>query len=335
MLTMQLMSILLLGFCLLNTSASAEELLELSCITDAQCAKYEHASCQDSRCICTAHGGDKRMECQPKDEKVSNIIGGPCPCTQPGAECDVQTQQCYCAANHVPSVDKRRCLPQQVALDGRCEMSRQCQLADTFSVCHTSRKRCICKEHFEPHQGQCIAILDVNCSNSTFCGSIGASICLPESKKCACNIDSVSNHNMTLCVSSSAYNATCTTHAQCQLQLGAGGICQTNRCGCRSKHYARTKQYLDQKTNSTICEPLVPYGAYCRRNEDCQRMEPEHLLESSMQCKWGECRCQSNQRVADTEICVLNSGAALHRPDSSLPILLILFVWLFILVSRM
>lgn len=145
-------------FYALNT-ISAEDLLELSCLTDEQCMQFEGGKCLDSRCICTARGdsSEERVDCQPKDEKRNNIVGGPCPCTLPHAECDVQTQQCYCAAEYLPSEDRRRCLPVKVPLDGSCEMARQCQSMDTFADCQT--KRCTCQENFVLYEGNCLALL--------------------------------------------------------------------------------------------------------------------------------------------------------------------------------
>lgn len=154
---MRLTLILLCIFCSLKT-ISAEDLLELSCITDVQCLMFEGGKCIDSRCICTSRGeSTERVDCRPKDEKKTNIVGGPCPCTLPYTECDVMTQQCFCAANYMPSADRRRCLPLKVPLDGSCEMARQCQSMETFSDCQMNR--CICQDNFKPYEGNCLAQL--------------------------------------------------------------------------------------------------------------------------------------------------------------------------------
>ncbi|XP_030567349.1 cell death abnormality protein 1 [Drosophila novamexicana] len=319
---MQFNLILLLALCLLS-AYSAEDLLELGCTTNAQCEQFEGGQCHDSSCVCLARGSKERIPCQPKDNKLSNIIGGPCPCSQPHAECDTQMQQCFCADNYMASADRRRCLPLQVALNGVCEVSRQCQLADTFAVCHMSQKRCICREHFEQHQGSCRALLDLGCNNNTHCEPVGASICLPQAMKCACIRDYVPNHNMTSCVSGVGLGSNCTTPAQCQLKLGAGSTCRDNRCSCRIKHYPK----IDQDPNSAVCEPQVPYGAYCRRTEDCQQHQPDvenRVHDARMHCFKGECQCRPDFRVVDNQHCVLDTSAAnpryklLHAPLSML-----------------
>ncbi|KAL7743470.1 hypothetical protein ACLKA6_018608 [Drosophila palustris] len=306
---------LLIFFCfsLLN-AASADDLLELGCISDDQCKQFERSRCQDGHCFCTATVGDKRVACKPKDRKLSNIIGGPCTqehvCSQEHAECDAKTQLCYCAADYIPSEDRRRCLPQTVPLAGRCELSSQCQSTDKSAVCHTSQHSCLCKAHFEAHGGRCLATLDLSCSNDTICNSVGA-ICLSNLNKCACTEGLVHNHNMTNCMPSAVYGASCTTTTQCQMTLGVGGVCSNNSCSCRAKYYPRTmtNQGQNQEMNTTSCEPFVTYGAYCHQDKDCQQ-EQEQKQPSNMMCKWSECVCQENHHVVDNEKCVLTTGSA-------------------------
>lgn len=133
----------------------SEELLELACITDAQCSQFERGHCVAMECICTARDSDERVACRPHEEKLTNIIGGPCPCPQPDAECI--KDQCACLKDYVPSADRRRCLPEAVRNGGKCEFSRQCQLTDKFSTCFEGR--CVCRSNFELHEGRCLAVL--------------------------------------------------------------------------------------------------------------------------------------------------------------------------------
>lgn len=158
---MQLGIIILFTFGLFLTATSADELLELSCNTDAQCLKYEQGRCRDGHCLCTEPKSKKTVICKPKDKKLSNIIGGPCTedhvCAQEHAVCDTKWEQCYCADGYMPSVEHRRCLPRMVALNGTCEQSSQCQMADKFAVCQASS--CLCKSKFEQHMGKCLALL--------------------------------------------------------------------------------------------------------------------------------------------------------------------------------
>ncbi|TDG42310.1 hypothetical protein AWZ03_011264 [Drosophila navojoa] len=316
---MRLLPILSFVFYALNT-ISAEDLLELSCLTDEQCMQFEGGKCLDSRCICTARGGgsEERVDCQPKDEKRNNIIGGPCPCTLPHAECDVQTQQCFCAVEYLPSDDRRRCLPVKVPLDDSCEMARQCQSMDTFANCQT--KRCICQENFVPYEGDCLSLLDLSCSDNTICETVDAAICLPQTAKCACAKDLVANQNRSACIPGVDYAANCTNSAQCQVQLGAGSTCdKDNRCSCSPTHYAKR----DETLNSTVCELRVPYGAYCRRTADCLQMSDgeDKVLNSRMECKWGECQCRAEFQVMNNEYCVVKDAATANQLSLFLPIL--------------
>lgn len=88
--------LLLAGFL---ATGRAEDLLELSCSSDAQCAQFERGRCVDMACICTARGSGERVPCTPLEErlKLTNIIGGACPCPMPNAICHTRWQQCHCS----------------------------------------------------------------------------------------------------------------------------------------------------------------------------------------------------------------------------------------------
>ncbi|KAH8386509.1 hypothetical protein KR093_000907 [Drosophila rubida] len=315
--------ILFFGCSWLLNVALADDLLELSCSIDTDCQQYERATCRNSHCQCTAAVGDKREPCKPKDRKWSNIIGGPCTqdhlCPQLNTKCDATTEQCYCTAGYMPSVDKRRCLPQAVALNAQCELTQQCQAKDKWAVCHLSQKSCLCKEYFEPHDQRCLAVLDISCRNDTMCTATD-SICLIQLDKCACIEGRVHNHNKTMCLSGAAYGESCTTSGQCQLMLGSGGLCRNNSCGCQPKYYAKINSEAEQGTKLTTCEPIVNFGANCRRNEDCE--QPSDNL--NMQCKWGECICRDTHHVVDNARCVLNKASTGQR----VPHLLFPIFWL-------
>ncbi|XP_064553583.1 uncharacterized protein LOC135438953 [Drosophila montana] len=121
-----------------------------------------------------------------------------------------------------------------IPLDGACELSAQCQ---RNAVCDMSLKRCVCKEHFEQHQGNCLALLDLSCSNNKQCP--GTSICLPQAMKCACILDYVPNHIMTTCLTDTfpeplvPYGADCSRTEDCQWnQLDVEGRVQDSRATC-------------------------------------------------------------------------------------------------------
>ncbi|KAH8373176.1 hypothetical protein KR009_000107 [Drosophila setifemur] len=308
-----------------GASRAEEPLLELACSSDAQCTQFDRGHCVDSSCFCTARGSGERVDCSPRELKLTNIIGGPCPCAQPNAECDARRDQCVCSLRHVPSEDRRRCVPEVVPLDGKCEFSRQCQLEDRFSFCNSVKNRCICRTNFEEHKGRCLAVLEASCKVNTDCGSCAASLCFPQLKKCGCAEAYVHNRNMTKCITGAALGDVCDHSPQCQVTLGAAGQCQDHRCACRPTHYPKRVAHIipnqvheeeeeePHPREEVICEPVILYGAYCRHDGDCRM---QHLRESSppalnpMVCLWGECRCSEHHRLQENQCLYVESGVA-------------------------
>ncbi|XP_043657686.1 tenascin [Drosophila teissieri] len=317
--------ILLLVLAGFPAAIRAEDLLELSCSTDAQCAQFERGRCVNMACICTARGSGEQVPCAPLEErlKLTNIIGGTCPCPMPNAVCHTRWEQCHCSEGYVPSEDRRRCLPQVVQLGGSCEFQRQCGLADRFSSCIGNQ--CLCLNNFELHDGRCLAALQSSCLEDKDCGSCGASICLTKTKRCGCSKNFVPNHNMTKCIKGSAYGETCEHSSPCKVNLGADGRCLDRLCICRATHYPKrvankvakdVDDDLDEanKLEQITCEPIVPYGALCRHDRECrmQSMEQENATASTghpMVCKWGECSCSETHRLEDNK-CVFVGNAA-------------------------
>ncbi|XP_017025206.1 prion-like-(Q/N-rich) domain-bearing protein 25 [Drosophila kikkawai] len=319
----------LLGFALLG--GRAEELLELACITDVQCSQFDRGHCVDMACICSARDSEERVACLPHEEKLTNIIGGPCPCPQPNAECDSKRDQCVCHMGYVPSADRRRCLPEAVRHGGVCESLRQCQLADKFSMCLEGH--CQCRSNFELHEGRCLAVLQSSCRLNTDCGTCGASLCLPKVEKCACAENYVHNRNMTKCITGSNYGSSCDHSAPCQVTLGGSAQCQDHRCTCRATHYPKRVANAVPKESDIdgdiishkdriSCEPTVLFGAYCRHHGDC-RMEPvgQDSAPVAMVCHYGECTCSDTHRLQDNQcILMVNMGATHHGAARLLPL---------------
>ncbi|XP_016993060.2 tenascin [Drosophila takahashii] len=307
----------------------AEDLLELSCTSDAQCAQFERGRCVDLTCVCTARGSGERVACAPLEEKVTNIIGGPCPCPMPDALCHVKWQQCLCAQGFVPSEDRRRCLPAVVPLGGACEFQRQCQLAERFSSC--SARQCLCPANFELHKGHCLAVLQSKCTLDKDCGSCGASICLTKLGKCGCAAHFVHNHNMTKCIGGSGFGESCEHSSPCKIHLGPGGRCLDHLCVCGASYYPKMskeeQEDQEQEKQRITCQPIVPFGALCHHDGDCrmQRISQENLTvpAASMVCKYGECSCSETHRLEDNRCIFVESGALGKR--LLLPLLLLQF----------
>ncbi|XP_016925577.2 tenascin [Drosophila suzukii] len=329
---------LLAGF---PAAGRAEDLLELSCSSDAQCAQFERARCLDMACICTARGSGQRVPCEPLEEKLTNIVGGPCPCLMPNALCHTKWEQCLCSEGHVPSEDRRRCLPQVVPLGGACEFPRQCQLADRFSTC--SGGLCLCPTHFELHEGHCLAVLQSRCTMDKHCGSCGASICLTELGKCGCAENFVHNHNMTKCIAGSAFGDSCEHSSPCKINLGAGGRCLDHQCVCGPQYYP--KRVVNEVSNEVeypedisnreriACEPIVPFGALCHHDGEC-RIKPMQQANATssasapapMVCKWGECTCSSTHRLEENKCIFVENGAMYPQLAGTLALLCLQFI---------
>ncbi|KAH8344951.1 hypothetical protein KR067_012956 [Drosophila pandora] len=300
-----------------------EDLLELACTSDQQCVQFDRGRCLDNNCFCLARGSGVRVPCSPLEQKLTNIIGGPCPCSQRYSECDSRRDQCICSQGYVPSEDRRRCLLEVVPLAGKCEFSRQCQLADRFSLCQPQEGKCFCRDNFEEHQGNCLAVLQSSCQVDKDCNNCGASICLPNLKKCGCSENFVHNRNLTMCIAGTAFGEKCEHSPPCQVKLGAGGQCLDHRCSCRATHYPRRINHIpshtehdqeeEQQTGETlICDATISFGAYCRNDGDC-RMQPitqsNPPAPSAMTCQWGECQCSENHRLQDNQCVYVESGA--------------------------
>ncbi|KAH8315473.1 hypothetical protein KR074_003724 [Drosophila pseudoananassae] len=318
------MQALLVVFHLLVLQAifgKSEDLLELACTSDQQCVQFARGRCLDNNCYCLARGSGVRVPCSPLEQKLTNIIGGPCPCSQRHAECDSRRDQCICSQGYVPSEDRRRCLPEVVPLAGKCEFSRQCQLADRFSLCQPPENKCLCRTNFEEHQGLCLAVLQSSCREDMDCGRCGASICLPKIKKCGCSEKFVHNRNLTMCISGIAFGEKCEHSPPCQVKLGAGGQCLDHSCSCRATHYPRRMNHISSHTDeeeepqteeALICDAIIPYGAYCRNDGDCRMQsstKSNSPAPSAMTCQWGECQCSENYRLQDDQCIYVESGA--------------------------
>ncbi|XP_017055463.2 multiple epidermal growth factor-like domains protein 6 [Drosophila ficusphila] len=325
---------LLAGF---PAATRSEDLLELSCSSDVQCAQFERGRCVDMACICTARGSGEKVACSPVEEKLTNIIGGPCPCPMPNAICFAKWDQCICSAGFVPSADRRRCLPEVVRMGGECEFQRQCQLADRFSSC--SANQCLCRNHFELHEGRCLAVLQSSCREDKDCDGCGASICLTKTKKCGCAPNFVHNRNMTKCIPGAAYGESCEHSPPCKLNLEADGQCLDHICSCRPSHYPKRvanevgkrdelDEDLDSQRERIICEPIVPFGALCRHDSECRNesLEADNVTEpAAMVCKWGECSCSETHRLEDNKCIFVESGAASNQAVGFVALLLLQF----------
>lgn len=181
---------------------------------------------------------------------------------------------------------------------------------------------------------------DLECTSDTQCSALAA-VCLPQHNKCACPHGFVHDQNLTSCVPGVTYGGSCTGTEQCQVFLGAGGMCSNHTCNCRAKYYARNNnlnqdEFFDESVDPSniTCEPIVTFGDYCHEDKDCQiqrlKTDYEKISKTSinMQCMWGECRCREDYIIVEGQVCQpFKSNHANRLPNMQVMILFQL-VWL-------
>lgn len=94
--------------------AGGQNLLRLDCASSTDCIQFQVAgnpnvTCVDGECSCLNSSHD-RVDCKPRENKISNIIGGKCPCTIENSECNEEENVCYCILNFTAIQGKRACV---------------------------------------------------------------------------------------------------------------------------------------------------------------------------------------------------------------------------------
>ncbi|KAI8130185.1 hypothetical protein FF38_11893 [Lucilia cuprina] len=306
----------------------SDELLELNCINETQCKQFQHSgiksACIEEQCHCSSSNGDN-VKCQPLNHKVNNIIGGPCPCQQPNAECDTQQDVCYCASNFMPSSDKRRCIAKMVALGEKCELDSQCQKVDFNAICHESSKQCICMDQFINNEGKCTSIVGNKsfCSNDEQCTEkYGENTqCSNITQHCICKPEHFASIDNARCLKISKYLEACTENIQCMGTMGPGGKCTENVCQCSEKYFVEEKK-TEKDVVETVCTAVVERGHYCRIDEDCYQRQLNES-QQSMDCIYGECNCKMGFNSYNDGDCIEGSGGATIKTLMSLNLILL------------
>nr|XP_019525043.2 tenascin [Aedes albopictus] len=324
-------------FLVLLGAVSASELLDLSCDDDKECETFNSSAvkstCSNGTCHCELIDGGNQTDCKPVVVKVSNQIGGQCPCHAENSYCNEETKLCICKEGFIPSREGKRCMSKSVELGKTCEIDEQCIINDHFSHCDDAHLNCTCSNHFVIFQKECRSIIaspedkpcqqDKDCSNHT-----ANSLC--HEHQCICQGGFVANAENSTCLPIVHYEQQCSDSNQCIAQLGIGSLCSEGKCVCNEQYYP----FPTEAHNSTnpehkihvLCKRKVTHGASCNNNKECYQFH-RGPHEQTMECFMNECVC-THGFYEKGGICISHSGSsAIHVSSIATAILFVAAVF--------
>ncbi|KAL5291659.1 hypothetical protein ACFFRR_010832 [Megaselia abdita] len=269
-------------------------LLNLDCSSSVDCIQFQipgspNVTCLDSNCSCLDIN-HQQVPCKPRENKISNIIGGKCPCHIDNSECNEEEDICYCMENFTAIHGKRACVKETLNLGEICDNDSQCLKNNKYSECfgeNGGAKMCRCQKHFVEHENSCISAVGLNetCESTEQCNNHTAhSKCW--NKRCICEDTHVTSKDILRCLEGSGYEDPCTEDSQCIHLLGPGALCYAGVCNCDHRHFisASDKEHK-------LCELRIELGQYCREHNHCYQY---HLNsnEQTMECYHSKCHCR-------------------------------------------
>ncbi|XP_053659242.1 prion-like-(Q/N-rich) domain-bearing protein 25 [Anopheles marshallii] len=285
--------------------ARSSDLVDLACTSDHDCEPFRSASvnstCVQEHCRCSDLSQDgNATECKPLVNRVSNQIGGQCPCQVANSFCHEQTSRCVCKDGFLPSRVEKKCIHKSVQLGGECENNEQCSNHDHFADCDSSKQVCQCQEHFIIYEGACRSIIavanltkpcdtDDDCANGT-----ANSIC--HTGQCICGVGYVTDATNSSCLAVAELDQLCIDSNQCIASLGVGSICYQQKCVCDSNHFQfplhLTNETSGQHRVQNVCERKIVHGDSCNDDQNCYQF---HVgpHEQTMECFMNACVCLS------------------------------------------
>ncbi|XP_053677826.1 prion-like-(Q/N-rich) domain-bearing protein 25 [Anopheles nili] len=314
-------------------SARSSDIVDLACDDDLDCEPFRSASvnstCVLEQCRCTdlLQGGNA-TECKPLVNRVSNQIGGQCPCQVANSFCDEKTHRCVCNDGFLPSRVEKKCVHKSVPLGGECENNEQCSNEDHFADCDGTKQVCQCREHFVIYAGACHSLIavanlskpcetDDECSNGT-----AHSVC--HGGQCLCGTGHIADATNSSCLAVAELDQPCTDSNQCIATLGVGSVCYQQRCVCDSNHFQfplhDTKVAADgQQRIRNVCERKIVHGDSCNDNQNCYNF---HVgpHEQSMECFMNVCVCL-NGFIEKDHVCLKASSGTILAATSILLII--------------
>uniref|UniRef100_A0A182QQS2 EB domain-containing protein n=1 Tax=Anopheles farauti TaxID=69004 RepID=A0A182QQS2_9DIPT len=314
----------LIIFCAAKFAASSD-IVHLECDSDHDCEAFRSASvnstCVEEHCRCTdlTHGGNA-TECKPLVNRVSNQIGGQCPCQVANSFCHEQTRRCICKDGFLPSRKEKMCVHKSVQLGGECEDIEQCSNHDHFAEC--DNQVCQCREHFVVYEGACRAIVAVAnlskpaCETNGDCANGTAnSVC--HDGQCICDVRYVVDATNSSCLAVAELEQPCIDSNQCIATLGVGSICYQQKCVCDSNHFQFPRHVTNattgQQSVQNVCERKIVHGDSCNDDQNCYQF---HLgpHEQSMECFMNACVCLSGYAEKNNVCFKANSSSIGKTP---------------------
>ncbi|XP_035794430.1 prion-like-(Q/N-rich) domain-bearing protein 25 [Anopheles albimanus] len=310
--------------------SNAKDIVDLTCESDDDCAPFRSATinstCEEEQCRCTdlQHEQANATECRPVVNRVSNQIGGQCPCQVANSFCNEQTGRCICKEGFQPSHVEKKCVQKSVALGQECEESSQCSNHDPFAHCD-DKQVCACQGQFVIYENACHSIIVVPnltkpCEKDEECGN-GTVSAVCQAGQCVCGKGYVADSsNSSSCLAVAAHDQPCTDSNQCIATLGVGSLCHQQRCACDSNHFQFPRHIVDensrQQTIRNVCERKIVHGDSCNDDQNCYQF---HVgpHQQSMECFMNVCVCLSGY-TEKNNVCLKTSSGTVFPPATVL-----------------
>ncbi|XP_058067146.1 multiple epidermal growth factor-like domains protein 10 [Anopheles bellator] len=309
---------------------SSSDIVDLTCESDQDCVPFRSATvsstCLEHQCRCTdLQQESNATECRPVVNRVSNQIGGQCPCQIANSFCNEQTQRCVCQEGFLPSRVEKKCVPKSVPLGGECEDGGQCSAHDHFAHCDPTKQVCQCQEHFVMYEHACHSIIAVAnltkpCETNDDCNPNNGSTTVCQDGQCLCGQDFVADASNSSCLPIAAHDQPCTDSNQCIATLGVGSVCYQGRCACDTNHFQFplhiSNSTTGKQTLRNVCERKIVHGDSCNDDQNCYQF---HLgpHEQSMECFMNACVC-INGYTERNSVCFKASSGTVATPVAAL-----------------
>lgn len=303
--------------------------IDLSCGDHNDCVSFFEtteisSSCFSGKCKCF-NARNSTVKCKPKEVKsVQNFIDDPCPCasTIKHAKCNSRSEICECDDGYVSSDDRRSCnaIVHNYTVSGECDNDNMCVERYGKAYCDDV-KMCVCLANYTLVGNQCMPIVGVKdqCEKNEDCTTQkNNTVCVSDTKTCACEDNYVFVNSSALCLPISQYGRTCSDSVDCQTATGSE-VCENGKCACDPNFYKHTL-----KNNKIHCVKKVFVGDNCTMNAECYEANRDYQV---MECLNNKCLCRSEYIKTNENRC---ESGGMRIIGTNLTLLIVLSNLLFI-----